>query len=125
MHGIRPLLLVSTIAAATAAATASAAPKKYTWHGQGTDVFGSTHCAGYTLDISANVENRRISGQWQQAGRVVRNFDFPIAADGTFGGEVDLQTGLMTVKGEVTKDGAVRFDMKGYCIFGGWMKKVQ
>ncbi|MCK6449529.1 MAG: hypothetical protein L6R19_01510 [Alphaproteobacteria bacterium] len=106
------------------ASGALAEPVKYTWHGQGINVPGSSKCPGYTLDIHANVENGRISGHWLQVGRVVRNFDFPIAPDGSFGGQVDLQASIMNVKGQVAAD-RVRFDMKGYCIFGGFLKKVE
>jgi len=106
------------------ASGALAEPAKYTWRGQGINVTGSSKCPGYTLDIYANVENGRISGHWLQVGRVVRNFDFPIAADGSFGGKVDLQASIMNVKGQVAGD-RVQFDMKGYCIFGGSMRKVE
>jgi hypothetical protein len=54
----------------------------------------------------------------------VRPFEFTVAADGSFGGRVDLQASIMTVTGRVSGDN-VRFDMKGYCIFGGPMKKVE
>ncbi|MCC7048118.1 MAG: hypothetical protein IT562_15505 [Alphaproteobacteria bacterium] len=104
------------------AAPAAAEPVKYIWHGQGDNVPGSSKCGGYTLDIYATVDKGRVSGHWQQVGRVVRSFDFPIAADGTFGGKVDLQASIMTVSGQITAD-AARFDMKGYCKFGGVMKR--
>jgi hypothetical protein len=35
-----------------------------------------------------------------------------------------LQASVMTVSGQITADRA-RFDMKGYCIFGGTLKKVE
>ena len=101
---------------------AQAQPVKYTWHGQGENVPGSSKCPGYTLDLNVSVENGKVWGDWLQVGRVVRNFEFPLAADGTFGGKVDLQASIMNVKGQITPDGA-RFDMKGYCIFGGRLKK--
>jgi hypothetical protein len=112
---------IAAIGAILLTGAASAEPARYSWHGQGTNVMGSGKCVGYTMDVYAAVDNNRISGSWQQRGRVVRQFDFPIAADGSFGGKVaDL-----TVKGAATKDGQVRFDMKGYCIFGGMMKKAE
>ena len=104
------------------AGTACAEPAKYTWHGYGINVPQSSKCATYELNLTAFVENGRIWGDWLQTGRVVRKFDFPIAGDGTFGGQVDLQASIMNVKGSVAAD-SVRFDMKGYCIFGGPLKK--
>ncbi len=122
---MRNLVMTAALAALLVPASgALAEPVKYTWHGQGINVPGSSKCPGYTLDIHANVANGRISGHWLQVGRVVRNFDFPIASDGSFGGQVDLQASIMNVKGQVAAD-SVRFDMKGYCIFGGYMKKVE
>ena len=41
---------------------------------------------------------------------------------GSFGGKVDLQASIMDVKGQASAD-SLRFDMKGYCIFGGTMKR--
>lgn len=116
--------LIALAFAATSCLTlpASAEAVKYTWHGQGQNVLGSSNCPGYTLDIYATVENGRVFGHWLQVGRVVRNFDFPVAADGTFGGRVDLQASIMNVKGQATND-SLRFDMNGYCVFGGWLKK--
>lgn len=102
---------------------ARAEPVNYTWHGQGINVPGSSKCPGYTLDIYATVDNGRVSGHWMQVGRVRRDFEFPVAADGSFGGKVDLQASIMDVKGQATAD-SLRFDMKGYCIFGGTMKRV-
>jgi hypothetical protein len=118
---MRSLALVATVLL-IGAAPACAEPVKYTWHGQGENVPGSSKCGGYTLDLVVNVENGRVSGHWLQVGRVVRNFEFPMAADGTFGGQVDLQASIMNVKGQIASDRA-RFDMKGYCIFGGALKK--
>jgi hypothetical protein len=120
-------MIVRSIAAVFAAIFALTFPAgaeavKYTWHGQGHNVLGSSQCRGYTLDIYATVDNGRVSGHWLQVGRVVRKFDFPLAPDGSFGGQVDLQASIMNVKGQLTKDG-LRFDMTGYCIFGGLMKK--
>jgi len=120
MHRILALALIG-LAAGTVAA--SAEPAKYTWYGSGENVMGSSKCPGYTLRITAFVENGKIWGEWQQTGRVVRNFEFPLAADGSFQGQVDLQASIMNVKGQVTPDGDARFDMKGYCIFGGRLKK--
>lgn len=118
-----PVMTAALAALLLPASGALAEPVKYTWHGQGINVPGSSKCPGYTLDIYASVDNGRISGHWLQVGRVVRNFDFAIASDGSFGGQVDLQASIMNVKGQVAVD-SVRFDMKGYCIFGGHMKKV-
>jgi len=101
---------------------ALAEPVKYTWSGSGQNVPGSSKCPGYTLKITAYVENGRIWGEWQQTGRVVRSFEFPLQADGSFKGQVDLQASIMNVSGQATADGA-RFDMKGYCIFGGRLTK--
>jgi len=117
-------LAVATTAILAAAAGAQAEPVKYTWHGNGINVPGSSKCPGYELDIYLNHEGDRVWGHWQQRTRVVRPFDFTVAADGSFGGKVDLQASIMTVKGSVSGD-SVRFDMKGYCIFGGLMKKAE
>jgi hypothetical protein len=106
------------------AGAAQAEPVKYTWHGYGINVPGSSKCPGYELDIYLNHEGNRVWGHWQQRTRVVRPFEFTVAADGSFGGRVDLQASIMTVTGRVSGDN-VRFDMKGYCIFGGPMKKVE
>lgn len=120
----RMLTTASAAVLAFAVVQASAEPVKYTWHGQGINVIGSSKCPGYTLDLYVNVENGRVFGHWLQVGRVVRNFEFAMAPDGTFGGQVDLQASIMNVKGQITGDSA-RFDMKGYCIFGGSLKKVE
>jgi hypothetical protein len=105
-----------------AVSPAAAEPVKYTWRGYGENVPGSSKCPGYRLTIEAFVEGARIWGQWQQEGRVVRPFDFAIGPDGRFGGKVDLQASIMTVSGQVGPDQA-RFDMKGYCKFGGALTK--
>jgi len=104
------------------AAPAQAEPAKFTWQGVGENVMGSSKCPGYTLKITAYVDKGKIWGEWQQTGRVVRSFEFPLAADGSFSGQVDLQASMMNVKGHASPDDA-RFDMRGYCIFGGRMKK--
>jgi hypothetical protein len=109
-------------AAAIFAAPALAEPVKYKWHGYGINVPGSSKCPTYEMNIHVNVEGSRVWGQWQQTTRVVRTFDFQMGADGGFGGKVDLGASIMTVKGQVTPDSA-RFDMKGYCIFGGALTK--
>lgn len=114
-----PLLAAALLVAAT---PLRAEPIKYTWKGNGENVPGSSKCPGYTLTINANVENGKIWGQWQQTGRVVRSFEFPLQPDGSFKGQVDLQMSKMNVSGEVTADGA-RFDMRGYCKFGGRLTK--
>jgi len=106
----------------TGTGPAVAEPAKFTWYGVGENVTGSSKCPGYTLRITAYVDNGKIWGEWQQTGRVVRSFEFPLAADGSFGGQVDLQASIMNVKGQASADDA-RFDMKGYCIFGGRLKK--
>ena len=104
------------------AAPGWAEPVKFKWHGYGTNVPGSSKCGGYEMDIEVNVEGARVWGQWQQKTRVVRSFEFTAAADGSFGGKVDLGASIMNVSGRVTADGG-RFDMKGYCIFGGALTK--
>ncbi len=104
------------------AAPAIAEPVKYKWHGYGINVPGSSRCPSYEMDIFVNVEGGRVWGHWQQRTRVVRQFDFPLAADGGFGGKVDLGASIMNVTGHASADGA-RFDMKGYCIFGGTLTK--
>lgn len=114
---------IAAAAVAMGAVPSLAEPAKYSWYGVGENVTGSSKCPGYTLKITAFVDNGRIWGEWQQTGRVVRSFEFPIQADGSFGGQVDLQASIMNVKGSVSPDGDARFDMKGYCIFGGRLKK--
>ena len=101
---------------------ARADPIKFTWHGQGINVPGSSKCPGYTLDLLLNFENGKVWGQWQQVGRVVRSFEFPTGADGSFEGTVNLGASIMGVKGQASADSA-RMDMKGYCIFGGSLKR--
>lgn len=118
-HRIGAMAMALLLAAGGAA---MAEPAKFTWYGSGENVPGSSKCPGYTLKITAYVENGKIWGEWQQTGRVMRSFEFPIAADGSFGGQVDLQASIMNVKGQASAD-SVRFDMKGYCIFGGRLKK--
>lgn len=119
---MRPLISAAGLALVCVAAQAE--PVKYTWHGYGINVMGSSKCPGYELNLTVNVENGRVFGQWQQTGRVVRSFDLPMAPDGSFKGVVDLQASLMNVSGRITPDSA-RFDMKGYCIFGGYLKKAE
>jgi hypothetical protein len=109
-------------ALALSAAPGLAEPVKYKWHGYGTNVPQSSRCPTYELNLNFYVENGRVWGDWLQTGRVVRNFEFPLAADGSFSGKVDLGASIMNVKGQVTADGA-RMDMKGYCIFGGVLTK--
>jgi hypothetical protein len=121
---MRCLAAMGATLLALAAWPAAAEPVKYTWHGQGQNVPGSSKCPGYTMDIYVTVDGGRVFGHWLQVGRVVRNFDFPLAADGSFGGKVDLQASVMTVSGQIAPDRA-RFDMKGYCVFGGTLKKVE
>ena len=118
------LRLVAFAAAVTVgvAGAALAEPIKYTWHGYGINVPQSSKCGSYELNLSFYVENGKVWGDWLQTGRVVRKFEFALAADGTFAGQVDLQASIMNVKGQVTVDGA-RMDMKGYCIFGGPLKR--
>ena len=103
-------------------APAKAEPVKYTWHGYGTNVMGSSKCTGYEMNINVNVENGKVWGDWLQTGRVVRRFSFPLAPDGSFGGQVDLQASVMNVRGKISGDSA-RMDMEGYCIFGGMLRK--
>lgn len=110
------------LALALAAQPGSAEPVKYKWHGYGINVPGSSKCGGYEMNIQVNVEGSRVWGQWQQTTRVVRTFDFTMGADGSFGGKVDLGASIMTVSGRIAPDGA-RFDMKGYCVFGGTLTK--
>ncbi|MSP68368.1 MAG: hypothetical protein EXQ96_09845 [Alphaproteobacteria bacterium] len=117
-------IVVVAVLLALGALPASAEPVKYSWRGQGKESFGNSKCSGYTLDFHAKVENGRVSGHWKQVGRLARDFDFPLAPDGTFGGNVDLQGGVMRVKGRISAE-AARFDMDGYCIFGGTLKKVE
>ena len=119
---IAAIALVSSATFAIGIAPAKADPVKYTWHGYGTNVMGSSKCGGYEMNITVYVENGKVWGDWQQTGRVVRKFSFPLAADGSFLGEVDLQASIMTVSGKISADSA-RMDMKGYCIFGGMLKK--
>jgi hypothetical protein len=102
---------------------AVAEPTKYTWHGYGENVPGSSKCGGYELNLNVYVENGKVWGDWLQTGRVVRTFSFPMAADGSFGGKVDLQASIMNVSGQINANTA-RFDMKGYCKFGGALKKA-
>lgn len=109
-------------AAAWPPGPAAAEPARFTWRGVGENVPGSSKCGGYRLTIEAFVENGRIWGQWQQEGRVVRPFEFALGPDGSFKGTVDLQASIMNVSGQATAD-AARFDMKGYCKFGGTMRK--
>jgi len=116
------LAALSLAALAAAAPPAAAEPLKYTWRGAGDNVPGSSKCGGYMMTIEAFAENGKVWGQWQQAGRVVRPFEFPLGPDGSFKGTVDLQASIMNVSGQITADFA-RFDMKGYCKFGGTMKK--
>ncbi len=104
------------------ASPAWAEPIKYKWHGYGINVLGSSKCGSYEMNIQVNVEGSRVWGQWQQTTRVVRTFEFAAGADGNFGGKVDLGASIMTVSGHVTADGG-RFDMKGYCVFGGTLTK--
>ena len=120
---LRRAVLAATILPMLAAA-AYAEPIKYTWHGYGINVPGSSKCGSYELNIQLNLEGNRVWGQWQQRTRVVRPFEFTVAADGSFGGQVDLQASIMNVKGSVSGD-SVRFDMRGYCVFGGLMKKAE
>jgi hypothetical protein len=123
LHRIVALTLAGLVAGfVTWVGPAQAEPAKFTWQGVGENVMGSSKCPGYTLKITAYVENGRIWGEWQQTGRVVRSFEFPLAADGSFSGQVDLQASIMNVKGQASADDA-RFDMRGYCIFGGRLKK--
>ncbi len=123
LHRIVALTLAGMAAGMVAwAVPVQAEPAKFTWYGVGENVTGSSKCPGYTLKITAYVENGRIWGEWQQTGRVVRSFEFPLAADGSFGGQVDLQASIMNVKGQASAESA-RFDMKGYCVFGGRLKK--
>ncbi|MSO93689.1 MAG: hypothetical protein EXQ86_09865 [Rhodospirillales bacterium] len=103
---------------------ASAEPVQYTWHGYGTNVMGSSKCSGYEMNINVYVENGKVWGDWLQTGRVVRKFSLPLAADGSFNGQVDLQASIMNVKGNISADSA-RMDMNGYCVFGGILKKKQ
>ncbi|MGQ0676219.1 MAG: hypothetical protein ACT4N4_09060 [Rhodospirillales bacterium] len=120
---MRSSLLVGLCAALSLLAVPGwAEPVKYKWHGYGINVPGSSRCPSYEMDIFVNVEGGRVWGHWQQRTRVVRQFDFPLGPDGSFGGKVDLGASVMTVSGRAAADGA-RFDMKGYCIFGGTLTK--
>jgi hypothetical protein len=105
-----PLLLV---------AQASWAAEKYTWDGLGT---GDGKCGIYSLHLEFVVDNGRATGFWQQKGRTVRNFDFPIKPDGRFAGEVTVGNGgIMHAKGQL--GAAPTIDLSGYCGFGGPLKK--
>jgi hypothetical protein len=106
------------------AGAAQAEPAKYTWRGYGENVPGSSKCGGYELNLNVYVENGKVWGDWLQTGRVVRTFSFPMTADGSFGGKVDLQASIMDVKGQINGSTA-RFDMKGYCKFGGSLRKAE
>jgi hypothetical protein len=117
-----PRVAILAVSFLAGIAPACAEPVKYTWRGQGENVPGSSKCGGYQMTINVYAENGKVWGDWQQTGRVVRNFEFPLAPDGSFKGAVDLQASIMNVKGEIGPDRA-RFDMKGYCIFGGNLKK--
>lgn len=120
---MRKLIATALAGLILPAAGALAEPVKYTWHGYGINVPQSSKCPTYELNLSFYVENGKVWGDWLQTGRVVRKFEFTLAPDGTFKGEVDLQASIMYVKGQVTPDGQARMDMKGYCIFGGWLKR--
>ena len=101
---------------------ATAEPVQYVWHGYGTNVMGSSKCTGYELNINVYTEDGRVWGDWLQTGRVVRKFEFPLGADGTFSGQVDLGASIINVKGKIAGD-AARIDLEGYCKFGGVLKK--
>ena len=95
------------------------AAEKYAWDGYGSGSYSK--CAIYGMHIEFTVENGTATGWWQQHGRVVREFRFPVAADGSFTGKVNIGPSDMNVAGNVGANPEIK--LRGYCNFGGPAKK--
>jgi len=95
------------------------AAEKYTWDGYGSGSYSK--CAIYGMHIEFVVEKGIAKGWWQQKDRVVREFSFPVAADGSFAGKVNIGPADMNVTGNVGASPDIK--LRGYCNFGGPAKK--
>ena len=100
--------------------TAWSETTKLTWDGFGSG--RNAKCGVYAMHINVLVDSGRVHGDWQQKGRTVRHFDFPLGADGSFMGKVDISTGTIQVKGSVQPGGGT-ISLHGYCDFGGPLKQ--
>jgi hypothetical protein len=106
------------------AGTASAQQQgTYSWTGYAHPPHPSDSCATYKMTINITVRDGRAVGLFQQEGRPQRNFDLPLAADGSFKGDAKVQNGTIAVKGRITPTGG-DVNLDGYCRFGGPLKKT-
>lgn len=117
---MRTALIALATTFAIAAAMPAAAAEKFVWDGYGTGV--NANCSIYGMHIEFVVQNGRAIGWWQQKDRVVRNFDLPVGADGKFAGKVNIGPADMNVSGTVGSSPAIQ--LRGYCDFGGPLKKL-
>ena len=95
----------------------------YTWSGYAHPPHPSDSCATYKMTINVTVRDGRAVGLFQQEGRPQRNFDLPLAADGSFKGDAKVANGTIAVKGRITPAGG-EVNLDGYCRFGGPLKKT-
>ena len=90
------------------------------WNGFGS---GEGRCSTYQMTIKVNADGSKVWGDWQQKGREVRKFEFPLSPAGEFAGEVSIGGGnKMRVKGSIRGDGG-SIQLTGYCNFGGRLTK--
>ncbi len=116
---MRLATLLSVFVLSSACVTAAAAADKYTWDGYGTGTYSK--CFTYGMHIEFVVEGGMAKGWWQQKDRVVRPFELPVGADGSFAGKIDIGPADMNVSGSVGASPEIK--LRGYCNFGGPLKK--